>query len=87
MPKKLINPEQKPETVVLHNKLNAILAILLRQLNDEALLKWNKQDKSNMVKMLIDLNFDNNDISQVISLTYGSVANIRSGYRKGKKGK
>ncbi|MFA5098283.1 MAG: hypothetical protein WC490_06645 [Candidatus Margulisiibacteriota bacterium] len=62
----------------LQIKLDAICAILLRLTNDEALEKWEKQDRPNMVRMLINLGFDNKDISRVASLTYGSVANIRS---------
>jgi hypothetical protein len=68
-----------PEISFLSNKLDAILAILLRQLNDEYLVKWDKQDKHNMVKMLISLDFDNKEISKITGFAYGSVANIRSG--------
>ena len=76
--------ENNAELKSLHNKLDGIMAILLRQLNDEGLEKWRDQDKSNMVKMLIDLGLDNNDISRVVGLKYGSVANIRSGYKNKK---
>ncbi|MDD5542282.1 MAG: hypothetical protein PHX83_03840 [Acidobacteriia bacterium] len=73
-----------PELEAVHNKLDCILAILLRQLNDEGLAKWDNQDKPNMVKMLIDLGFDNKAISRVVGMTYGAVANARSSYKKGK---
>ena len=78
--------ETNPELDALHNKLDAVLAILLRLLNDEGLEKWNNQDKPNMVKMLIDMGFDNPSIARVVGLTYGGVANIRSSYKK-EKGK
>ena len=87
MPKKQDNPEAaKPnqEITQLNAKLDVVLALLLRQLNDEALAKWDKQDKPNMVRMLIDLDFDNPTISRIVGLTYNSVANIRSAYKKEK---
>lgn len=68
----------------VHAKLDAILALLLRQLNDEAVGKWNNQDKQNIVRTLIDLGFDNPAIAKIAGLAYGSVANIRSKYQKEK---
>lgn len=77
-------PEQSPELVALHAKLDAILALLLRQLSDEAVGKWNNQDKQNIVCTLIDLGFDNPDIAKIVGLAYNSVANIRSKHKKEK---
>jgi hypothetical protein len=71
------------ELATLNRKSDAMLAILLRHLNDEGLEKWDKQDKSNIVKMLINVGFDNPEISRVTGLAYGSVANIRSKSKKG----
>lgn len=78
MSKKIDQSRVKPEINILSSKLDAILAVLLRQLNDEYLIKWNNQDKRNMVKMLIGLGFDNQEISKITGFAYGSVANIRS---------
>jgi len=71
------------ELAILNRKLDAMLAVLLRHLNDEGLEKWDKQDKSNIVKMLINIGFDNPEISRVTGLAYGSVANIRSKSKRG----
>ncbi len=84
MAKKKIKPEPNPDLAFLHVKVDAILALLLRQLSDEAVGKWGKQDKPNIVCLLIDLGFDNTEISKIVGLTYNSVANIRSKYKKDK---
>jgi hypothetical protein len=84
MPKKSNQPQPANEIEVIKSKLDAILALLLRQLNDEAVGKWNNQDKQNIVRTLIDLGFDNSDIAKVTGLAYNSVANIRSKYKKEK---
>ncbi len=89
MRKKVSKPETDAFTEMrddlgkLHQKLDAMLAVLLRHLNDEGLEKWNNQDKPNIAKMLIDIGFDNSEISRVTGLAYGSVANIRSKTKKG----
>ncbi|MBI4170119.1 MAG: hypothetical protein HY514_00350 [Candidatus Aenigmarchaeota archaeon] len=77
--------ELSPEVSACHRKLNAILCILLRQINDEALDKWNKQDKHNMVKALINVGLENDEIASVVGITYGAIANIKSKHRKGKR--
>ena len=79
-------PKKDEQIDALKSKLNAILAVLLRQINDEGLTKWNKQDKQNMVKMLIDFDFSNDEIERILDVAYGTVANIRSKLKKeGKK--
>ena len=75
--------EVRDQLAILHRKSDAMLAVLLRHLNDEGLEKWDKQDKPNIVKMLINIGFDNPEISRVTGLAYGSVANIRSKSKRG----
>jgi len=84
MAKKDLKPESNPDLAFLHLKVDAILALLLRQLSDEAVGKWGNQDKPNIVCLLIDLGLDNTEISKIVGLTYNSVANIRSKNKKGK---
>lgn len=81
--------KSEPEFVALHKKLDTVIAVLFRLLNDDGLEKWNKQDKPNMVKALIKLGFANDEISRILGLAYGSVANIRTEHKKKtkKKGK
>ena len=47
--------QQGLEISAINSKLDVILAILLRQLSDDGLEKWNKQDKPNIVRMLISI--------------------------------
>jgi hypothetical protein len=75
--------EVRSQLAMLHRKSDAMLAVLLRHLNDEGLEKLDKQDKPNIVKMLINIGFDNPEISRVTGFAYGSVANIRSKSKKG----
>jgi len=84
MAKKPANADDS--NVILQSRLEAILALLFRQLKDQDLAHWSKQDKPNMVKILIRLGFSNKEIARILGLAYGSVANIRSkGNKKRKK--
>jgi len=76
--------ETKSDAEKIISRLDAILAVLLRQMSDDHISKWNKGDKSNIVNLLIDSELTNEDVSKLTTLTYGSVANIRS-KKKGKK--
>jgi hypothetical protein len=79
--------EKDNQIIAVQLRLDAIIAILLRQTNDEGIAKWKKLDRPNMTKLLIDLGFSNNDeIARILDVAYGSVANIRSKHKsKGKK--
>ena len=79
------SPDQNELLATINTKLEIVSALLLRLINDEALDKWEKQDRPNIVNMLIKAGLENGEISRISGLSYGSVANIRSKAKGGKR--
>jgi hypothetical protein len=66
-------------TANIEKKLDVIIALLLRQLTPTQAEDWRDiQDKRPFVELLLDLGHDNNSIANILGMSYGRVANIKS---------
>lgn len=63
----------------IEQKLNILIALLIRQLTPDQVIEWREnKEKRPIVELMLDLGTLNEDIANIVGMSYGSVANIKS---------
>ena len=79
------NSEEISDFQRIEQKLDILIALLLRQLTSTQLSEWNNQEKKPFVELLLDMGALNDEIAKTVGMSYGAVANIKSAKKTNRK--